>query len=126
MKIEFLADGAEDCPLIRIYDYRVEEIEILRQACRELAAGRIAEYRLHEQPWVDAMDGCRFTWRTGSKKFGVQRQSSRNEFVLENSEDGWRGVEGLLEPFATASTGGFQWLTSQGDVNVLISRSGTW
>jgi hypothetical protein len=126
MKIEFLADGAEDCPLIRLYDYRVEEIEMLRQACRELSDGRIAEYRLHGQPWIDAINGCRFTWCRGKKNLGVRQRDGGLDFVLQYSDEGWRELEGLLEPFARAFSGGFQWLSAQGEINMLISQDGSW
>ena len=46
-------------------------------------------------------------------------------FVLAFSDEAWREVEGKLAPFADGS-GGFNWLTNEGDVNVLISESGQW
>ncbi len=63
MKLEFLDEGSTDCPLIRLYGYRAEEVEHLRAACRDLADGRCTEFSLHEQPWVDAIGGCKFLWQ---------------------------------------------------------------
>ena len=128
MKIEFLADGAEDCPLIRMYDYRLEDIRLMQQMCRDLAAKTIEEIRLHDQSWIEPVNSCRFIWRTDKKNLGVRRPPDDYEFVLEYNEEGWHELDGLLEPFAKPFSGGFQWLTQQGDVNVLISANvdGTW
>jgi hypothetical protein len=126
MKIEFLADGSEDCPLIRMYEYRVGEIEKLRQACRDLADGRITEFVLHDQPWVEPIGGCRFVWRASKKNIGVKLPTPGTEFVLQYADEAWREVEGKLEPFAADDCRGFNWLGWQGDVDVLISHNGQW
>ena len=39
MKMQFLAEGGEDCPLTRLFDYRPGEFELLRRACQDLAGG---------------------------------------------------------------------------------------
>lgn len=38
----------------------------------------------------------------------------------------WRGVIGLLEPFAEPNQSGYQWLDESGDVKLLISSTGEW
>jgi hypothetical protein len=42
------------------------------------------------------------------------------------SSDGWSKVDGLLEPFCWSQTRGFQWLSHDGRIALLISRSGQW
>lgn len=126
MKIEFLADGAADCPLIRMYDYRTDEIKMLCQVCRDLAEGRTREFALHDQPWVEPLAGCRFSWRANEKNVGVKRPSHGSEFVLLYNDEAWREVEAKLQEFTGEYSGGYNWLTHQGDVNVLISRDGGW
>ena len=125
MKIEFLADGAEACPLIRLFDYEVGEVAKLRDACRGLADGQIAEFVLHDQPWIEQVAGCHFIWRTASKDLGVTLPAPGEPFVLSFSGEASREVEGKLLPFAEGS-GGFNWLTNEGDINVLLSESGEW
>src|SRR5437867_3317880 len=39
MKLEFLADGSQDCPLIRLYDFDFEEAVSLRQIVASLSDG---------------------------------------------------------------------------------------
>jgi hypothetical protein len=125
MKIEFLAEGADACPLIRLFDFQTSEVKDLRTACRQLASGRIAEFALHEQPWIESVEGCRLLWRAGPKDKGIALPQAGSVFVLEYSSEGWRDVSGLLRPFL-GDIDGFNWLTDRGDVELLISRDGKW
>lgn len=125
MKVEFLAEGSPDCPLIRLYDYHSGELERLSAACRELVEGRRNEFLLHEQEWVESIGGCRFTWRSALRDVGVRLPAAGDHFVLEFSDEAWREVEDKLRPLQDGS-GGFQWLTNEGDVEVLISLGGGW
>jgi len=56
---------------------------------------------------------------------GVRLPAPGGPFVLEFSAEAWREVEGKLLPFVDGS-GGPNWLTNEGDVEVLISLDGTW
>lgn len=126
MKVDFLPDGAPDCPLIRLYDYRDGELERLRVVCRELADGVRAEFALHEQPWIDAVDGLRFIWRACSQDIGVNMPRSGEPFVLAYSDEAWREVEEKIAGLEESGRGGFNWLTMEGDVGLLISPDGPW
>ena len=126
MKIEFLPERAQACPLIRLFAYKPGEVARLRRACRDLADGQIAEFVLHDQPWVERVADCRFIWRASSEDRGVVLPALGSPFVLEFSDEAWREVEDKLLPFAEDSGGDFTWLTNEGDVNVLISESGQW
>jgi hypothetical protein len=125
MKIEFMDQGADVCPLVRLFDYRPAEVNRLRQACNDLADGRLKEFALHDQPWVEPIAGSRFYWRAALKDFGVRMPSQGEPLVLEYSGEAWREVEEKLAPFAE-SANGFNWLTMEGDVRVLISMDGDW
>jgi hypothetical protein len=125
MKIEFLPDGTEACPLIRLFAFSPGEVAQLRRVCRELADSRGDEFVLHDQPWIEPVSGCRFIWRASSEDRGVLLPTQGSPFVLAFSVEAWREVEDKLVPFAEGS-GGFNWLTNEGDVNVLVSESGQW
>lgn len=125
MKVEFLAEGSADCPLVRVFDYRTAEVERLCEACDELAEGTRAEFALHDQPWVETIHGCKFVWRISTKDVGVRLPSAGEPFILELSDEAWREVHGKLRPFAEGS-GGYNWLSNEGDVGVLISHDGNW
>src|SRR5262249_43350285 len=126
MIIDYLPSGTSACPLIRLYSYRPGEVNLLRAVCDDLAEGRKSQFALHEQPWVYAIDRCRFIWRANPKDIGVRTPKAGEPFVLDYSDEAWREVADKLLPFAENS-GGFNWLTNdEGDVGVLISLDGTW
>lgn len=122
MRIEFLAEGSRDCPLIRLYDWHPEAQDMLRRAALNLADGRITEFRLHDQPWAKPVDGCQFLWRIDRKNVGVRLPDSGRQFVLRYSDEAWREVADKI----AATGGGFNWLTNEGDVAVLLSWDGHW
>ena len=47
MKLEFLANGSPDCPLIRIYEFNSKEAYKLRRIALQLAKAGV---RLYKQP----------------------------------------------------------------------------
>lgn len=122
MRIEFLADGSDMCPLIRLYDWWPEERDALHRAALDLADGHITEFALHEQPWAKPIDGCRFFWRIDRKNIGVRLPEEGREFVLRYGEEAWREVADKI----AALGGGFNWLTMEGEVEVLLSWDGHW
>lgn len=125
MKIEYLGDGAKECPLIRLYDYSQSEACQLRDIVRGLISGDFQSLPLQEETWAVPIGGCCLTLRRDGRNVGAHQLSPLNfECVLD--ADGWNNVEGLLEPFCAFNTAGFQWLTSQGEVSLLISQTGSW
>ena len=125
MKIEFLASGAEECPLIRLFEFQMSEVKQLREVCLALAEDEITEFALHDQRWVNSISNCQFVWRMGSKDTGVMRPNEDEPFVLELSQEAWREVADKLLPFVEGRVG-FNWLTNEGDVEVLSSYDGKW
>jgi hypothetical protein len=52
--------------------------------------------------------------------------ASGERLVLEYSDEGWREVAGKLSQFLEPRPKSFNWLTTEGDVEVLVSVDGTW
>jgi hypothetical protein len=125
MKVEYLADGLNECPLIRLYEYNQSEVRRLREIGRALASGAPQSRPLHSEPWVLPIDGCRLTLRPGSRSIGV-RNVAPLTFECVLSPTGWSNFEGLLDPFCDSDTNGFQWLTHDGKISLLISQNGQW
>jgi hypothetical protein len=125
MKIEFLPEGASDCPLVRLFDYSREDLRLLSQACHDLANGRIEEFILHDEPWIESASGCRFYWRVSSTDIGVPLPRPSEPLVLQYSKERWRDVQGKLSQLLDQPLG-FQWITDGGDVEVLVSPDGAW
>ena len=113
-------------PLVRLFDFRPEEVNALRSACNDLADGRSPEFAVHEQPWAQPVNGCRFIWRASKKDVGVRVPARNQPLVLEYSDEAWREVGGKLSQFVEPRPNTFNWLTMEGDVDVLISMDGKW
>lgn len=58
MKLEFLARGSPDCPLIRIYEFNSKETYQLRRTALQLARSKETAVLLHKDPNVIAIGGC--------------------------------------------------------------------
>src|SRR5690349_21605845 len=125
MKLEYLAEGSRDCPLVRLYEFNQAEAWTLRNLARSLATAERHSVSLHDEVWAESVGGCRLTFRRGNRNLGVREVDPLNfECVL--TSDGWSNVEGLLDPFCDSHTAGFQWLTSGGSVSLLFSQNGQW
>jgi len=125
MKLEFLAEGAPDCPLIRIYSFTRAEALRLKEIADQLADSRTLEVALHDESFVEPIDACCLTLRREKRDQGVfQFAPLRFNCVL--SDKGWLNFSGLLQPFCETDANGFQWLSEQGPISFLMSVNGTW
>ena len=125
MKLEFLADGSPDCPLIRTYEFNSKEAYELRRIAIQLARGKATTVRLHEQPNITVIGDCDLTLQQGRKYREVSSiSSSKFEWVL--SQAGWLQVAYLIRPFSRATVDGYQWLSQMGKVKILLSCDGQW
>ena len=75
--------------------------------------------------WIERIGGCDITFRLSKRSEGILQYGSLNfECVLDS--DGWKNVEGLLEPFCEVNAGGHQWLVHSGKISLLLSHNGQW
>ena len=125
MNLEYLAEGLRDCPLIRLYDFNQAEARSLKNLVKSLVTGERDSVHLHDEAWVESVAGCRLSLRRGTRDQAVREIAHLNfEYTLTSS--GWSNIEGLLDPFRNSHTAGFQWLTHEGSVSILISQDGRW
>jgi hypothetical protein len=126
MKLEFLAEGARDCPLIRLYEFDLAGAMRLREAFRSLADGSLRNIPLHEEWWIEPLANCQLDLRLGLRDLGVvQRLPMKFECVL--TTEAWMEVADLTDPFCAYQDGkDFQWLNDHGEVSLLLSPSGQW
>jgi hypothetical protein len=125
MKLEYLAAGSRDCPLVRLSEFDEAEVRSLRILIRSLVTGQCQSVALEGEEWVESVGGCRLTLRQGGRNLGLRELNPLNfECVLESG--GWSNVEGLLDVFCGSDSSGFQWLTREGSVGLLISQNGQW
>jgi hypothetical protein len=126
MKIEYLADGSADCPMIRIYGGQSAAFLNLLRVFEQLACGVVKVVAIHDLPGFEAVNGCVLTAKAGTRDAGVRMLGADNRFKWVLTPETWDNVAGLTEPFCK-SAGGFQWLNGVvSDVAVLISGDGSW
>ena len=126
MKMEFLPDGSPDCPLIRLYEFSVAEVQELRRFCMSLADGSATCIALHQQPGITAIGGCELNLRIDKRDVGLL-QSKTMKFDCALTDEGWREVADLAEPFCDkVGPNTYQWLNEDGEVSLLLSPSGQW
>jgi len=123
MKLEYLADASP--PLIRLYEFNQAEVRQLRELVSSLVAGTRQSVALQSEAWAKSIDGCCLNLRLGNRDRGILPVSDLN-FECTLTSDGWSNVEGLLDPFCESEIAGYQWLTHDGRVPLLISQHGQW
>ena len=124
VKLEYIAEGSRDCPLIRLYSFDQQELLRLREGVEALSKKTAQSTFLHDQPGIESVDSCELTLRSGARDLGVlQTGPSRFECVL--TPDTWECVKELIDPFFESSSG-YQWLSGQGKISLLLSKSGSW
>lgn len=137
MQIDFLEEGSEDCPLIRLYGVEASQFAILLEAMLHLATRAQEECSLHDVPGFHALPGCRFKLISASAQTGVQRIGQSLDFEWRLTPAQSIVVAGLVEPFAQrVEQGRHQWLSGKqarygldrGDISVVLSCSadGHW
>ena len=125
MKIEYLPDGSDDCPMIRLYDFAQSEIADLFAAVTTLASSERLSVAVDELAGVETISECRLTLRSGVRDIGVVHVDARASFECGLRPEGWDNVAGLIEPFLNAASG-YQWLVMLGDARLLHSVDGQW
>jgi len=128
MRLEYLASGSPDCPLIRLYDFQPSEAAGLLAAINTLISTAAQRVEVDRLPFVEAAGGCRLVFTRQHWDRAIVSGPSHNEFECGFTAATWDNVAGLVEPFAEG-VGGFQWLAgAPGDAALLISASprGEW
>src|SRR5437870_1878238 len=125
MKLEFLPDGSDDCPLIRVYDMDSTEVAQLFAALSALASRERESIAVHELPGMETISECRLLLRTGSRDRGMVQLRGSAIFECVLTADSWDNVAGLTEPFLNGNRG-YQWLVTSGDAKWLLSKDGQW
>ena len=122
MKLDYLKDGSDDCPLVRLYNFRSTEIQHLRRLFESLATGAAQHVSLDE---VESVDGSRITFTRAAHDSGVVERGPQSFDVVLTAE-GWQPCIELVEPFCEPNWG-FQWLCDEvGHIRLLLSHDGAW
>ncbi len=128
MKIQFIASGGHDCPLVRISDFAPSDACRFKEALEKLAHGFVDSVVLNDLTGMDGVSNCRITALAERMDEGILvDQHNPNSFFWILSGLTWENVVGLVEPFCESdSRGKFQWLDSPSKIHVLFSPQGNW
>lgn len=122
MKLDYLKDGSDDCPLLRLYEFDSADARRLRQTFAALADGVVEQVGLDA---VESVDGTQLTFVRSTRDRGVIETVS-HRFEVALTSEGWRQASELVEPFCDGGFG-YQWLTPQTrGIQLLLSKDGAW
>ena len=125
VKLEYIAEGSQDCPLIRLYSFDQPAVLRLRKIVEALSNRSSVSMALHDERGVESVNSCKLILRSGTKDRGVL-QTGPLAFECTLTPDTWSCVKELIDPFCESSSTGFQWLSDHGKISLLLSRSGHW
>jgi hypothetical protein len=125
VKLDYLQEGSDECPLVRLYGFRCEEIQRLRATFESLASGAVEQVPLDAVISVESVDGTRLTFRRATRDRGVT-PGGAGSFDVALTPSGWRRCIKLLEPFCQPGWG-YEWLCEDaGRIGLLLSHDGSW
>jgi hypothetical protein len=131
MRLEYIATGSRDCPLVRLFEFEPVEAARLHAACIALAEGSLEIFAVDEQPWVTPIN-CRLHFARTARNRGLWMPRRNEPFIVQYNTEGWLEVADKSEGFTKDDPdmrnwlSRYNWLTMEGDVNLLISPSGAW
>jgi len=129
LKVEYLADGSPDCPLVRFYGIESEGFAHLHKLAEALSGEAELRVDLAQDPAFELINMERFILSNEASS-GAQATTEGFEWRLERYD--WETVALLLEPLIDSDLPGFQWLDELSvqsvGLPVLASRSpdGVW
>jgi hypothetical protein len=129
MKVEYFAEGSDDCPLVLLYGADPKETIVLAKALNALSKSGKASLPIHDLPGISSVDGCQLFAALGSDDVGVTKIQDSNVFECSLRAESWQDVIELLEPFCDPqelAANSFQYLNECSDIRLLISTSRMW
>lgn len=125
MKLEYLPEGSDDCPLIRIYEGTIREYKDLVVGIEKLANNTQLSFFVNELSGYIPIDGIKLEFIVSDTNKGVKRVSRKN-FTCSLTREGWLKVKELVEPFLNERKNRFQWLDETSNISLLLSDVGAW
>jgi hypothetical protein len=120
MRIEYVADGSPDAPLLRIFDFTASELARLVQTFDTLANQSGASARASESSAAALV-----TLTSGSRDRGVIRKNN-DTWEWSLTPESWADVRDRARQVDALTHEQFQWLSEIGQISVLLSLSGRW
>jgi hypothetical protein len=129
MRVEYFANGSDECPLILLYGADSGDAITLSEAFNTLTTPGTTRVVVHNLPGFSSVAECRLFASHSEVDRGVTMIQSPNEFECVLSAESWENIVGLLEPFCDSERMpgmSFQYLDESGDTRLLISTERAW
>jgi hypothetical protein len=129
MKLEYIATGSAYAPLMRLYDFTIDEVTRLYAGMERLASGEQAEANLQTFVPAESVGNSRLTFVTAETSRGIEPLDQTGAFACVMSLEGWADMAEFIKPFCSDSHTHPQWLTgyeSYIEIPLLISTDGRW
>jgi hypothetical protein len=127
VKVEYFPDE-EDGPILLIYGSERIEFRHLMELVASIHPQDKRRVSINDLPGFEAIDGVRLECVVGAE-IGIV-QLAPNIFEWSLSEDSWKAIAFLIEPFALnepkSEAGVFQYLSEVGPVEVIVSTIRGW
>ena len=132
MIVEFLRDGAPECPLVRFYSTKVDDFLRLKSLVDRLATGEDCSIELGTEDGIALGNMAGLTLRNSADSGLTEVDPNKFDWSLTPYD--WESVSMLLQPFLEdPRPNTYQWLDEAGrgfssGLPVLVSMSdeGTW
>jgi hypothetical protein len=131
LKLEYLSNinpGYPEEDLIRLFDFDQKEAKGFQQLLKESILNRKEPLDLSTTDFITPVN-CSLTFIISEKDTGIQKNNALN-FICELTENSYRKMVDLLQPFVENDSSGFQWLYElDGDTTpteLLFSKNGKW
>lgn len=131
MKLEYLSNINPEYPeedLIRLFDFDQKEANELRELIKERILNRKEGFELASFDFINPINCC-LTFLISEIDKGIQRKENLN-FVCKLTENSYKKMVDLLQPFSEKNSSGFQWLYElDGETTpteLLFSKNGRW
>jgi hypothetical protein len=129
MKLEYVATGSAYTPLMRLYDFTVDEVTRLNAGIERLASGELAEADLQSFVPAESINHCSLKFVTAETNGGIEQLESPGVYACIMNRSGWADMAAFIEPFCRDTRAHFQWLTgyeSYIEIPLLLSTDGRW
>jgi hypothetical protein len=127
MKVVFLESGAEDCPILRLYDFTPEQLVALQAVTAGLHLENNNLQTIVSKMQLKYIGGCTLSFCISQDDKGVIKDSSGLGFTWSLSPLGWQKATDLIRAFRDDYRDGtYQWLDETSDISLLLSESGRW
>lgn len=125
MKLEYLLEGSDDCPLIRLYEGTRQDYKLLVSVIDDLLNGRKESVSVDELVGYNPIGNIKLEFVLSDTNIGIA-QSTEDKFKCTLTRERWLKVKHLIVPFLNENEGKYQWLEESSNISLLISDTGKW